>query len=532
MKKLIALLIVCTMLGMTFPEIETQQPVEISTREALQKIAENPSGLYVLTADIDMGDAPWTPIPFSGRLNGGGHTIGNLTVTETGADRTETYDGNRKKYDTAFAGLFSVVRDAEIADLRLLNAKISVETDQDCFIGAIAGYASDTVITNCTVSMRGKLTLSSVNAGTAGMIGFCEDCTFDGCAVDAELIFADVNTEVLCEEFLGGVFSCGYGTVSNCNVVMRGYADVYGYAHNGGVIGMFKVPRDVKKKNFSVNDSTVDAEIRFFEVTPSRRAYCKPIIGEDNVKACHLARNKELHFVREDSRKAEPKRPESCVSPTYSQTVTEPTCDDWGYTTFTCGECGYTYRDNYTLPAHSYEAKTVPATCLQAGKTVYTCKNCGDTYEEPIPVAEHIPGEWIVEKAPGITEEGEETQYCIVCGTLLDRRPIPARGPVLVQNILIDDTVLELHPGETYVLELTVEPYDATDSTVRFESSDPNVVLVDGAGYLSAISTGTATITITSADGNAKASRSVLVTANTPEKEEESFSFFSWLRCG
>lgn len=530
MKKRIALLIALLMLGMSFPTYEPQPtPVGISDREGLLRISDNPGGDYVLTADIDLGGEPWTPIPFSGTLDGAGHTVGNLTVTQPGADTATTYDGNRKQYETVFGGLFSVATDAQIRDLHLVNVKIGIETDRHCFIGAIAGYASGTTVSNCSVGVRGTLTLSSVNAGVGGMIGFSEDCVIDSCSVEAELQFIDTNTSVLCEEFLGGVFACGYGTVQNCTVFLRGYADVYGYAHNGGVIGMFKVPRSVKKKGFSVHDSSVDAEIRFFEVTPSKRAYSKPFVGEDNAKLCNLVRNKELHFVSEYTRNPEPKRPESCAAPDYAAVVTEPTCSEWGYTTYTCVRCGYSYRDEYTLPRHSYEAQTIPATCLAEGRTVYTCKYCGDTYEEPIPPADHVPGEWIVTKPATLNESGEEERRCAICGELLETREIPPLEPVLVERILLEDEVMELRVGETAVLNVSVEPFNAADNSVCFESSDPGVVRVDGAGYLCAISAGTATITVTSADGNARAVCSILVTPVTEEQKDDGFSF---MRCG
>lgn len=535
MKKTIALLLTLLLLGMAFPVPETVDPaVGIGAREDLLKIAENPGGSYVLTADIDLGGEEWTPIPFSGTFDGAGHTIGNLTVTEPGVDLAVTYDGNRKQYDTACAGLFSVANGATVKDLNLLNVEIAIETDRHCFVGAIAGYAKDMTVSGCTVTVRETLKLTSVNAGVGGVIGFSEDCTVENCSVEAELQFIDTNQDVLCEEFLGGVFACGYGTVSGCTVFLRGYADIYGYAHNGGVIGMFKIPRGVKKKSFSVHDSTVDVEIRFFEVTPSKRAYCKAIIGEDNMKACNLVRNKELHFEHEYSRTPVSKRPEMCPDPDYASVVTEATCSSWGYTTYTCTHCGYSYRDDYTLPAHAYTAQTFPATCLAEGRTVYTCKYCGDSYEETLPIADHTPGSWTVTKPAALGEEGEEELRCAVCGELLETRAIPALEPVLVDRILIDDTVLELHIGETFALDVSVEPFNAANNAVRFESSDPNVVAVDGAGYISAIGVGTAKVTVTSADGNASASRTVLVTETKqqePEREKR-FFLFSWLRCG
>ena len=528
--KRICIIILSVLLGMTFPLNEPRNiAIEIATREDLMKIAEDPDGSYVLIADIDLGSNPWIPIPFGGTFDGAGHTIGNLTVTAPGEDIATTFDGNDKQYETVFGGLFSVARSAEIKDLCLLNAVISVDTDRNCFLGAIAGYASDTVLTNCSVLTRQKLTLSSVNVGLGGLVGFSENCTFTGCSVDAELTFQDVNPDVLCEEFLGGVFSCGYGSVDSCSVRLRGYADVYGYAHNGGVIGMFKLAPGMRRTMFYVQDSIVDAEIYFFEVTRSRRAYCKPIIGEDAYELCRMKRNEEAHYLRKESKQAIPQRAEPCDAPSYSAVITEPTCTDWGFTTYTCDLCGYTYRDDFTLPRHSYSIQSVPPTCTEDGYNVYNCTACGDTFRETIPCSGHMPGTWTVVLEPSAFYPGKEELRCTVCGALLEERTVPALGPTLVQGIHIIENEIILYPGESVALSVMIQPDDATDCTIRFSSSDPSVATVDETGRITAIGEGTAIVTVISTDGNAHSS--VMVTVRMHEPEPEQTSWFSWLRC-
>ena len=51
-------------------------------------------------ADIDMTGIDWTPWDFSGKFDGNGYTILNLSVTKTNRCTMKTYDGNRKEYDT------------------------------------------------------------------------------------------------------------------------------------------------------------------------------------------------------------------------------------------------------------------------------------------------------------------------------------------------------------------------------------------------------------------------------------------------
>ena len=157
MKRIIAAVLCALLLLSAGPAVRAEEekaPVAISSRADLLQIAQDPAGSYELTEDIDMGGEPWVPLAFSGELNGNGHTLYNLTVTAPGPDGTMTYDGNRKEYDTVFGGLFSVVKDARIRELNLMNAVVDITTDQHCFLGAVAGYAEHSVIENCAVQTR------------------------------------------------------------------------------------------------------------------------------------------------------------------------------------------------------------------------------------------------------------------------------------------------------------------------------------------------------------------------------------------
>lgn len=84
---------------------------------------------------------------------------------------------------------------------------------------------------------------------------------------------------------------------------------------------------------------------------------------------------------------------------------------------------------------------------------------------------------------------------------------------VPVANVTLDHSVLALFPGDTTALTATVEPDTATDKTVTWESSDPNVATVDQSGKVTAVAPGTATITATA--GGQKATCTVTVTDRT-----------------
>ena len=53
---------------------------KISTVQDLEQLAQRPSGGYALMADIDMDGQTWTPVDFSGVLQGNGYTISNCRI--------------------------------------------------------------------------------------------------------------------------------------------------------------------------------------------------------------------------------------------------------------------------------------------------------------------------------------------------------------------------------------------------------------------------------------------------------------------
>lgn len=422
----VALCLLCLLLCPVLSRGE-EAYTSITTRQELEAIGENPTGRYRLEADIDLGDAPWTPIPFSGELDGNGHILLNLTVETTGSDTRITKDGNRLKYDTVFAGLFSVAENASIHDLTLLNAKVSLTTEEHCFIAALCGYAQYCTFENITLSCRNTLTCAAVNEGVGGLMGYCYDSEVTNCTVNAELVFTDTNRDVDCESFLGGIYACGCGRIFDTNVTLRGYASIYGYAHSGGFVGMCKLLTPAYRPR--LRNCTSDTIISFFECAPARRAYCDPYIGENCGQSCYLAANQTIHYEGKETGAYDTLLlPEMCPSPVYQTEETPYDCQSVGFTTYTCESCGYSYTDDYHLPDHHYEAVVTPPTCTEEGYTTYTCSGCQDSYVEDVMPAAHTPGAWetALEPQPGV--EGREVQKCLACGEILEERtlaPLP-----------------------------------------------------------------------------------------------------------
>ena len=104
---------------------EEETVIEIRDAEGLRDVVNHPGAKFPLANDIDLKGEDWTPLPFSGELDGNGFGIYNLTVTRVGEETRYTRDGNNKRYKTTFAGLFSVAEYATIRDLKIIGAQLT-----------------------------------------------------------------------------------------------------------------------------------------------------------------------------------------------------------------------------------------------------------------------------------------------------------------------------------------------------------------------------------------------------------------------
>ncbi len=343
MKRNLSLLLILLLCLCALPA--SADTTQIDSIDGLKAIAQNPSGDYVLTCDLDLSGIDWTPIPFSGTLDGNGHTIYNLTVTKPSSDTRITKDGNLKEYETVFAGLFSAVENASISDLKLKGVYVEIETETHCFASGLCGYISNSTITDCSVHGRIRMVSSAVMVGVAGVAGFgCGD--FKRCNADVELVFEDRNFSSKCEEFLGAILACGIGNITDCMVDIDGYDSCHGYVHNGGVCGMYYHCGTGGQKG-KVNGNIVDGRIYFFEDNDNRRAYCEPVLGESLNKPDEEKNNTSCFESKETKSFDTVLMPETCDAPAYTETVIAPTEYAWGYTKHECSGCGYHWNDTY-----------------------------------------------------------------------------------------------------------------------------------------------------------------------------------------
>ena len=67
----------------------------------------------------------------------------------------------------------------------------------------------------------------------------------------------------------------------------------------------------------------------------------------------------------------------------YGAEVVEPACTEGGYTLYSCGLCGHTYKDNATEPlGHDYEVTETEGTVDSPSVKHYKCRRCGYQYTE------------------------------------------------------------------------------------------------------------------------------------------------------
>ncbi len=236
-----------------FQQMDHSTWTAVSTVDDLKNISNNLGGKYYLTGDLDLSGVEWEPIgtqssPFTGRLDGCGHVIRNLTIT-----------GRNGRNDF---GLFGAVRNAQIFDLGLEKVGIKVDSDTQgsttaSNVGGLVGYAANTsgsatVIMNCYVtgdiSFNSSGEYSGYVGGLVGRISMSRYSSYYG----ASLL---VGTSYNRAKVTGSGYSCmvdaggliGYAGASDQNGRLGvqysfNAGKVTAYAHNdsssvGGLLG-------------------------------------------------------------------------------------------------------------------------------------------------------------------------------------------------------------------------------------------------------------------------------------------------------
>ena len=413
------------------------EAINIYTVDDLLAVSENTNADYILMNDIDMAGIEWTPIDFTGNFDGNNHAILNLSVKSTSTEIRTTYDGNYKTYDTCFAGLFGVLENATVKNLTLKGINVTVNKEEPCFIGSIAGFAEKSSIENCSIDGTLRLDVSAKMFGVGGIVGYGGDGSITSTNADVTLICIDHDKENRDEQFMGGGYSAGYLDVDKCFIKIDGYDSDHGYVHDGGLVGMYILYPLGNNYAGYINNTRVEGMITFFEDNTDRRAYCKDFIGEVMNWTYEYVGNSSDFTRNEIKDYSKDLLPHYCEGGNFSKEVIESTCDEFGYTVYKCNDCNeYSYKADYTLKNHNLGELSVieEATTEKEGLSKGVCSDCGAEVYVITPVVEEIieEPEEIVE--PDIVSEPE---------TVPEKEPVKEEeGDTLLKVFLIGGLVI------------------------------------------------------------------------------------------
>jgi hypothetical protein len=208
-------------------------PFVIRTAEELNTIGQFPYDWdkhFRLTADVDLGQYGGTAfniigtfrLPFTGRFDGGHHTVSNLNYADTGR---------------SFVGLFGSVvgAEAEIKNIALRRPMIGVPGGY-C-LGSLVGYLEGGKVTGCSATNVGLSVSDNTYAG--GLVGYNAYGSVTGCRA----------TVAICACYrVGGIVGENDGLISDCQV----QGTICGEESVGGITGI----------NWSmVKDSYAEADV-------------------------------------------------------------------------------------------------------------------------------------------------------------------------------------------------------------------------------------------------------------------------------
>lgn len=186
----------------------------ISDQAGLMAMGQDLAGEYELTADITLS-GEWLPIgndgaPFTGKLNGNGHTIKGLVVTQK-----------------AWSGLFGNASGATISNLKIVGAQVGSDGDH---VGIVAGRISGGgVIENVFTS--GYVTGYDHIGGIAGDAGD-DSATIKNCMSTAHVYSTSYQG--------GGIAGWTKGTVTISDNIFLGKVFVGAWGGAGGIVGFYE----------------------------------------------------------------------------------------------------------------------------------------------------------------------------------------------------------------------------------------------------------------------------------------------------
>ena len=209
--------------------------------------------------------------------------------------------------------------------------------------------------------------------------------------------FQEAATEPTCEKMGYSVFTCAY-----CGETFKGdYTDALGHDYKAVVTAP-----TCNDKGFTTytctrcGDSYVTDYVDALghEWDEGRKLISTSCNGEGLID--HRCVRCDYHYLEAVSPEGHNPGPEAdCIHPQI------------------CLDCGAVLVQ---AKGHNYVGVVTEPTCTEMGYTTYTCEGCGDSYKSDYTRANgHKEGDWIIDKEPTTDAEGQRHKVCTVCGETL-----------------------------------------------------------------------------------------------------------------
>ena len=153
----------------------------------------------------------------------------------------------------------------------------------------------------------------------------------------------------------------------------------------------------------SYNDSFVDKLGHDYHLTNETAATCT----SEGIKHYTCSRCDDFYEI------TSPK-----VAHQYVETVSQPSCDEWGEIKRVCSVCRDQVIERIPPTGHNYTERVIAATCLSEGFTMHVCSVCSDSYKDNY--TEKLAHQWeetVIQEETCDNDGKMVRRYCPLCGT-------------------------------------------------------------------------------------------------------------------
>lgn len=515
-----------------------EDPYLISTAEDLSFVTGDPTAHYQQTNDIDLGGELFSGIAltsnpaFQGSYDGKNYKIENLKIST----------------DAQYIGLFGSCKNAEIKNIRLINPQIEYTNNKSGpVIGGIAASATNSTITNCSVTGDGYIKNLSIgggivgklgggtvsnchvtipitdNATMGGIVGSCSGTsTIENCYATNDLTIQNVTSSKV-----GGIVGSFKGsnlTISKCYSTGK----LFSYSIAGGIVGnenggtltvenCFSIS-DIKVKQIGTYSSKAGGILG--QGTSAKLVNCYFAGTLDAVKNYGLKEYK----AATDSSYFDVQKNNNVTDYTYgkmtSAMLKQSTYVNWDFSKIWAikQDCTYPYLRDLPMPEGvavvpiEIEAESITVTPTSKHMDLYDVldlsyeilpKNAADT---AVTFSTSNKSVAVINKSNQVvavgngsavitltTSNGKTAECRITVGT--------GEGGTKVEDINISPTMKVMNINDTFPLSVVITPTDATDKEVRWVSTNPDAFTVDSDGKVKAKAVGFGSVVALSKSG-------------------------------